>query len=114
MLKICLIKTSINSLQEAEKLATSLVEAHLAACIQISTLGKSVYRWQRQLEVEEEYYLTIKTSMPLCETVISQLTQLHPYEVPEIIWSEFGATDDYGSWVFGEVDASLAATDTQE
>ncbi|ATX80765.1 divalent cation tolerance protein [Mariprofundus aestuarium] len=114
MQKICLIKTSVNSLQEAEELAANLVKTHLAACIQISGPGKSVYHWQGKLEMEEEYYLSIKTAPALRETAIAQLARSHPYEVPEIIWSEFDTTGDYGSWVYSEVGASLAATDTQE
>jgi len=113
MFKVCLIKTTTSSLAEAEKLAMSLVKAHLAACVQISEPGKSVYRWQGRLESEQEYYLTIKTSPSLREAAVTHLTRQHPYELPEIVWAEFNATDDYGNWVNAELGDSIAA-DAQE
>ena len=107
MLKVCLIKTSVSTMAEAEKLAASLVKAHRAACVQISAAGKSVYRWQGRLEIEQEYYLTIKTTPSLREATVLHLARSHPYELPEIIWSEFDATDAYGHWLDGEVAPGL-------
>ncbi|ATX80981.1 divalent cation tolerance protein [Mariprofundus ferrinatatus] len=112
MLKICLIKTSINSKSAARRLAERLVETKLAACIQISK-GRSVYRWQGKLEKEREYFLAIKTAPSLCERVIAQLKHDHPYDLPEITCTELDTTDNYGSWVYAEVNASIVAS-TQE
>ena len=112
MLKICLIKTGINSKKGAKQLAKALVDEGLAACVQISK-GRSVYRWQGKTEVAKEYYLAIKTSPSHCNRVITKIQKEHPYELPEIICTEFETTVDYGNWVYGEVDASIPP-DTQE
>ena len=113
MQKVCLIKTCVGTMDEAEKLATVLVKMQRAACVHISGPGRSIYRWQGKLEVEDEYCLTIKTSPSLRETTVLYLTGSHPYDLPEIIWSEFDATDAYGDWVYGGLDASMG-TNAQE
>jgi len=106
MLKVCLIKTSVNSMAEAEKMAASLVKAQRAACVQITGPGRSVYRWQGKLEIEQEYYLTIKTAPSLREATVLHLARSHPYETPEILWSECDAGNAYGQWLHAEVDNS--------
>ena len=106
MLKICLIKTSVSSMAEAEKLAASLVKAHRSACVQISGPARSIYHWQGRLQSEQEYYLTIKTAPSLREAAVLHLARSHPYELPEIIWSEFDTTEVYGRWLYGEVDVN--------
>lgn len=113
MKKVCLIKTAVASMEQAEALASALVQRHLVACAQISSPGRSIYHWQGKLEVEEEYYLTLKTTPSRCETAVAYLRASHPYELPEIIWSSFDATDGYSDWVYGEVDARIAI-DEQE
>jgi len=113
MQKVCLIKTSVGTMDAAEKLATALVEMQRAACVHISGPGRSIYRWQGKLGGEDEYCLTIKTSPSLRDSTVLYLTAAHPYELPEVIWREFDATDAYGDWVYGEVDASIG-TNAQE
>jgi len=99
MQKICLIYTSVGSLNEAQRIADDLVCGHIAACVQISDSGVSVYRWQGHVEQSHEYYLTIKTTPEHCRAVVDWLDQHHPYTLPEIIWSEHHASDAYADWV---------------
>lgn len=107
MLKVCLIKTSVSSLAEAEQLAEKLVTAKLVACVQISEAGRSLYHWQGELTVESEYYLNLKTAPARCDAAVIELARAHPYELPEIVWSEYDAAEDYGRWVYSEVDVSV-------
>jgi len=101
MQKICLIRTSVSSLSEAKIVASGLMRDHIAACVQISGSGVSLYRWKGKLEQSDEYYLSIKTTPIQRRRVIDWLEQHHPYELPEIVWSECSATDAYGDWVHG-------------
>ena len=50
MQRICMIKTSVASQQDARKLAGDMIAARMAACIQITGPGESAYRWQGKLE----------------------------------------------------------------
>lgn len=99
MQKICVIKTSVSTEVQASTLATGLVEVRLAACVQVSGTGLSVYRWQDKVEHEQEYYLNIKTRPEMCEAVVGWLSDHHPYETPEIFWSVCDANDEYADWL---------------
>ncbi|MDQ6982739.1 MAG: divalent-cation tolerance protein CutA [Mariprofundus sp.] len=99
MQKICLIQTAVSSISEAKIIASGLVDGCMAGCVQISGPGLSTYRWNGKVEHTEEYYLSIKTKPACRDDVISWLKQHHPYELPEIIWAEFGATEDYAGWL---------------
>ncbi|WP_227819323.1 divalent-cation tolerance protein CutA [Mariprofundus micogutta] len=98
-MKISVVKTSLSSELQAKKLAEALLEARLAACVQISGSGLSLYRWQDKVEHEQECYMSIKTSTELCDEVVSWLHEHHPYETPEIVWSVCEASPDYANWL---------------
>ncbi|WP_233492862.1 divalent-cation tolerance protein CutA [Chromobacterium sp. ATCC 53434] len=69
----------------AERIAAALVDERLAACVNILAPCRSVYRWQDQVERAEEIPLLIKTRRDVYDRLERRLTQLHPYQVPEIV-----------------------------
>jgi periplasmic divalent cation tolerance protein len=69
----------------AGRIARSLVERRLAACVNVMPACQSVYRWQGQIEEASEVPLMIKTSAARYAAVEAAIRELHPYEVPEII-----------------------------
>jgi periplasmic divalent cation tolerance protein len=69
----------------ADALATALVEARLAACINILPSVRSVYRWQNAVETAEECLLIAKTSAAGYAALEASVVQRHPYELPEIV-----------------------------
>ena len=101
MQKICLVGTSVASKAEARALAEGAVAAHLAACVQTAGPGESLYLWQGSVTTEQEWYLTLKTSMEKCGELIDWLGRQHPYELPEIICSQVEATEEYAGWLRG-------------
>jgi len=105
MQKMCLIHTSVSSMSEATILTADLMDTHLAACVQISGPGLSIYRWKGKLEQANEYYINIKTTTEHCDAVIGWLKQHHPYELPEIIQSKCVADKAYADWLDAEVGA---------
>jgi len=80
-----LIMNTIPDKETAEKLAKSLVEKKLAACVSIIPIGKSVYRWKGKIEEKEELLLLIKTKERLFQRVEAHIRANHPHDVPEII-----------------------------
>ena len=86
----------------AEELATGLVEANLAACVNVLPGVRSFYRWQGRLERDEELQLIIKTRADRFDDVATWIGDHHPYDVPEIIQlSVSDASKAYGAWVAG-------------
>ncbi len=71
--------------ESAERMATTLVEERLAACVNLVPGLTSIYRWQGTLHREPEYLLLIKTTAARFKPVRERIRALHPYEVPEII-----------------------------
>jgi periplasmic divalent cation tolerance protein len=70
---------------EADALARSLVDARLAACVNILPRIRSVYRWNGAVESAEEWLLIIKTARGLFAAVQSTVGKLHSYEIPELL-----------------------------
>ncbi|MDP2449450.1 MAG: divalent-cation tolerance protein CutA [Polaromonas sp.] len=81
---VCLVMTAMGSEDAAEMLAQQLVEAQLAACVQVMPV-KSFYVWQGQSRREAEYLLLIKTRAALYAQVETFILAHHPYETPEIL-----------------------------
>ncbi len=69
----------------ADTLARRLVDAALAACVNIVPSLKSVYSWQGQLESATEHLLIIKTRKETYPELEALICANHPYEVPEVI-----------------------------
>ena len=71
--------------QSAEALARGLVEAGLAACVNIVPGLKSVYKWKGKLESETEHLLLIKTLAETYPELERTINSKHPYDVPEVL-----------------------------
>lgn len=86
--------------QSAVKIANTLVEKKLAACVNILPNVVSIYRWQQQIEQATEVMMMIKTTSQQLAELTSAIKQLHPYDVPEIITVNIQQGDnDYLNWI---------------
>ena len=87
----------------AERIAATLVEERLAACVNILPGVRSVYRWEGQVEAVDEALLLVKTSAEAYPALQERLLELHPYELPELlaVESAFGLPA-YLQWVADE------------
>jgi periplasmic divalent cation tolerance protein len=77
-----LVLTTVGASFDARALARTLVEAKLAACVNIIDRVQSVYRWQGKVEEDAEQLLIIKTADARVEALREELFRLHPYDVP--------------------------------
>jgi periplasmic divalent cation tolerance protein len=85
MERALLIVSNFPDREPALKLASALVEARLAACVNVLGECTSLYRWQGALETASEVPVLIKTRESLYPRVEETIRKFHPYEVPEII-----------------------------
>jgi len=69
----------------ARQLAAQLIEARLAACVNILAPCRSVYRWDGKVEDASEVPLLIKTTTARYAALEAAIQARHPYELPEII-----------------------------
>jgi periplasmic divalent cation tolerance protein len=80
-----LVLTNLPDRASAEKLADSLVERQLAACVNILAPCRSVYRWQGAVERTEEHPVLVKTTRERYAALERAIVEGHPYELPEVI-----------------------------
>jgi periplasmic divalent cation tolerance protein len=71
--------------EEGLKIANALVEEHLAACANLISPIRSIYRWEGKIWDEKEWLLIIKTQKDRFEELEKKVRSLHSYSVPEII-----------------------------
>jgi len=71
--------------EEALKIANALVEDHLAACANLVSPIRSIYRWEGKIWDEKEWLLIIKTHEKRYVELEKRVKTLHSYAVPEII-----------------------------
>lgn len=87
----------------AGAIARHLVDAGLAACVNISSGVTSVYRWEGKTETADEVAAIIKTTAGRADAVTAAIASLHPYDVPAIVVVPLiGGLDRYLSWVATE------------
>lgn len=71
--------------ESARDLARKLVEARLAACVNVMSPCRSIYRWQGELNEDGEIPLFIKTSAENYDRLEAFVRENHPYELPELV-----------------------------
>jgi len=96
--------TTVSTDEIARKLARSIVEARLAACVNIIPSVRSIYEWQSTIHEDNELMLMIKTRREYVPQLIEFVKKNHPYEVPELIELTINSGNtDYFKWIDGIV-----------
>lgn len=110
-----LVLTHLPNAESAHILARGLVEAGMAACVNVLSPCTSVYRWNDALHEDEEIPLLIKTTAELYSAVEDYIRTHHPYELPEIIALKIEAGHpDYLRWVGETTAIAQTKTNSQE
>ena len=95
-----LVLTTLPADADAATFAHTLVDARLAACVNLLPVMDSVYRWEGKVEQERERQLVIKTSRGRLADLWERVKELHPYDVPEfLVMPIVDGNDAYLRWV---------------
>jgi periplasmic divalent cation tolerance protein len=112
MQEFIIVYVTAGSPEEAEKLARTLVEERLAACVNRIKAIQSVYRWQGQVEQSDEELLIIKSRKDLFPALEKRVRQLHSYAVPEIVALPLVAgSAPYLGWLRDQVSNEVAPSE---
>ncbi len=104
MTDIIQVYTTLPSREQADTMARQLVEARLAACVQVLGPLESTYRWEGKVEHVQEWRLIAKTTSNGYAALEQAIRQAHPYQVPEILAMRATAgSPAYLDWVAKEV-----------
>jgi periplasmic divalent cation tolerance protein len=82
---LLLVMSNLPDRESALELARGLVEARLAACVNVLAECTSVYRWKGKTETAGEVPVLIKTRESLFPRVEEAIRRVHPYELPEVV-----------------------------
>ena len=106
-MSILLVLTNLPDRAAAERLADSLIEKRLAACVNILAPCRSVYRWKGAMQRDEEHPLLIKSTTEGYAVLETAIRAGHPYDLPEIIAIPVErGLPAYLEWVAAETNAS--------
>lgn len=101
-----IVLTTAATKADAKKIATALVNARLAACIQVSGPITSTYPWKGKVETSEEWLCLMKTTRDRVQSLIKRLQKIHPYDTPEIVALPLHAgSRKYFKWMRSELNA---------
>jgi periplasmic divalent cation tolerance protein len=98
-----LVYTTWPDLASAELAATALLDAKLAACLNIVPGMISLYRWEGRTERASEVVMLIKTRADLTDTCITCVRQHHPYTNPAaLVLAVTGGATAFLAWIHSE------------
>lgn len=99
-MEFIVILITASSMEEGEKIASSLVEHHMVACVNIVPSVKSVFFWEGKTARESEVLLIVKSRKVLLSKIVDLVKKIHSYKVPEIIaLPVIGGSEEYLKWV---------------
>jgi periplasmic divalent cation tolerance protein len=94
---VVLVTTSVD---EAARLAETLVTERLAACVNVVPAIESVYRWEGKVVRDQEALLVIKTTSSEYPRLEQRVKELHSYTTPEVIGIEITrGSESYLRWL---------------
>lgn len=100
---VAVVYSTIDKIQDARRIASTLVDEQLVACVNIIPKIESIYRWKDKVENEEEVVLIAKTVDANVKKTIQRIKQLHNYELPDIIVLPIvGGLKDYLDYIANE------------
>lgn len=88
------------SQEVAESLVRTVVGERLAACGNIVPGLVSIYRWQGEVQRDDEVLIVFKTPADETGRLMERVRQLHPYDVPEVVVLKVAdVLPAYAAWV---------------
>jgi len=98
MFSIIYITTS--GVDEAKKIAKTLLKERLVACINIIPRIESLYWWEGEIEEDQESLLLAKTRSNMVDKVIARVEDIHSYETPCALEIQIKmGSEDYLDWM---------------
>lgn len=107
--EVCMVLTTLDSQVAAEALAHDLLDAHLAACVQMHAV-QSAYVWKGERQQCAEHLLLIKTTLARYPALEAFIEERHPYDTPEILCLPvLAGSGPYLAWVAAQTQAQVQA-----
>ena len=80
-----MVLSTVDSEEEGARIAKSLVDRKLCACINLVPRVRSFYQWDGAVQDDAEVLLIMKTTQEKLQALSDNLAEIHSYEVPEVL-----------------------------
>jgi len=105
--ELAVVLTTFAVEDDAARIVRELVDRRLVACGNLMTGARSIYRWRGRVEDAGEVLCLLKTRVDRLPELTRVLTELHPYEAPEIVALPIvGGGRGYRDWVAAEASSA--------
>ena len=105
--KLVVLYTCFSSKEEALSVSQKLIEEKLVACANILSPIVSLYKWEGEIQQNEEVATLLKTSLELAQKTMSRIEDLHSYETPCVIELKSGlVAKNFQAWVLDQIQES--------
>jgi periplasmic divalent cation tolerance protein len=102
-----LVLTTLPTASAARALVRTLVDRRLVACGTVVGGVTSIYRWEGKVEESAEVQVLLKTRRGRWDDLQQAMTELHPYDVPEVLGLTIASgLQAYLDWVGSETTES--------
>jgi periplasmic divalent cation tolerance protein len=97
-----MVITTVENRSQAQQLAQKVLQARLAACVQLESI-ESLYMWDAALQSDGEIRIVFKTKATLYTKLQNFIKRHHPYDVPQIVEVVIdGGSREYLDWISEE------------
>ena len=104
-MSVCLVYITASDAAEAVSIGRDLVERRLAACANVHGPITSIYRWQDEIQQDQETVLIAKTMLDLVERITERVVEIHSYECPCVVSVPItGCYSPFLEWIDVETD----------
>ena len=104
--EISVVVATVPDAEVGRRLARSLLQERLIACANLVPGVTSLYRWEGEVQEEDESLVVMKTRSELVPRLIARIPELHPYELPEVLALRVAdGLPAYCRWVLDETGA---------
>lgn len=105
MTKYCIVTTTCDKLEIANKIINTLLEKRLVGCCQMSNIESS-YWWEGEIVKEPEFFIQMKTKKELFKEVEKEILNVHDYETCEIMAYDIEqGNDKFLKWIEDETNS---------
>lgn len=110
--EVVLVVSTAPDAAAATEIARVLLEERLIACVTLLPGATSIYRWDGEMQQESEVVMLLKTRRASLGTLFARATELHPYDVPELIAAPIErGLEAYCRWIVDETTPRAQAQD---
>ena len=102
-----IIYVTVGDQNEADLIASKIVEERLASSVNIVDSVRSYYWWSSTVQRQEEFLLIAKTRTAIVDAAIERIRDIHSYECPCIVsWPIEKGNKDYLEWIGRETEGT--------